>query len=304
MIENGPAAKMASKVISEVSGRRSLYTKENYLKTITIVLEKSVAAVKTKADMGMITLVRHLALAGGLTKEDLRMIYDGQRDMIAHVLRTTDSKVTMKDIAPLLEAQEREGFGLLAEKARIELVRKSGRLIKALGGKGKLGAVLAAMVGAGALLAGGRAEAKSSEQDPSEGVPIDLPSMTRRSVAAKSSSERQTAATLSLQSKSAIRNAMRDTYKKWNLLYQRHHSFSLMDTLKDPTTYMSLPMAVFFYEGDNYEIAPKWLEDDRAESLRSIKLKLEREGIETTPEDDNEILSRLDQMQMAGLFPR
>ncbi len=124
LFQHEPVESAGRIVMEDVSGRRSLYTKSDYRKTITVILEKVTAEHKTKMDMGMIALVRDLSLAGGLDATDLKMIYDAQRDVIAQALKEGNSKVKFEDIIPQIELQEKEGFRLLDERNRLAELRK------------------------------------------------------------------------------------------------------------------------------------------------------------------------------------
>ena len=129
LFDDMPMEKAAEKVMENATGRKSLYTQKDYRKTMTVILEKATALEKTKTDLGMIALVRDLSLAGGLDAQDLRMIYDAQREYIAEAMKKTGSKVKMKDILHLIEKQEQEGFQLLeARNKKIALQKEREKL--------------------------------------------------------------------------------------------------------------------------------------------------------------------------------
>jgi RHS repeat-associated protein len=285
---NAPPQSIGARVIAEVTGlEMSLYTKDMYQQTVTVILEKSVAAIKTKADLGMITLVRDLARAGGLTGEDLRMIYDAQRDVIADSLKKGGSKVTMSEIEHLIAAQEVQGFRLLVEKTQREALRNA---IRGIGKEaahaprpgGKAGLVFGLVLVGGLTIAG----SASAEPEPPEdigGVEIDLEAVELLRRNAQTDTQRQFAEMIAGYSRLLIQWTIRDHFmKEWR---RAHRPESLVDW----TIVLPVGLGAFLSTSNNYEANLDVIRKEMEEGLEQLEADLAKNNIRLSYEERREI---------------
>ncbi len=250
---------IGTQVVKKFMGEGSVYTKEMYRHTITVVLEKSVAQLKTKADLGMISLVRDLALSGGLTAGDVKMIYAAQRDMIRDVLEKGGSKVTIQELEPLLVAQEKQGLKLLQVLRRRIAVNKALAMgaKAAKGARPRGGGKLAGLITA-AIIVAGLAYSSSAEAAPvtapkPEETKEDFPefqlySVDKMKASARTETQEKFANLISDWAQSQIRWALEDIFHEEYDIAHR-----IMCDPRDATMVLPLVWGVLLYEGNNYE---------------------------------------------------
>jgi hypothetical protein len=299
MFRNAPPETIGAKVIADVTGMEtSYYTKDAYRDTITVILEKSVASMKTKEDLGMIALVRDLARAGGLSAEDLRMIYAGQRSVIANALEKGGSKVAMSEIEHLIVAQETEGFKLLIEGIKRDAIRTS---IGSLGSKPKSGGKAGVLIGLGVaatLTIADSAHADTPSPDVAEGVAVDLRSIGEIKSAAISDDQKRSADAVSYWATLQIKWSLQDVYQKE---FARSH---MKESMFDWTMALPIGLGTFLSTSRNYEISPGIWRGEVSEALGTLEEQLRGGGVPITDSEREAIRREMEQIQIRAYWGR